>query len=97
VEANIGLSPTTNVGAATADLSPSLSAISGTNNLVSIDTLQEFKVLTSTFVPEFDRTRGAQVQILTRSGTGEFHGTIFEFLVTSRSMPQTGFEMRPDS
>lgn len=42
VGANIGLSPATNVGAATADLTPSLSAISGTNNLVSVDTLQEF-------------------------------------------------------
>ena len=39
VGANIGLSPTTNVDAATADLTPSLSAISDTNNLVPGDTL----------------------------------------------------------
>ena len=58
---------------------PGLSAAGGTNNLVSVDALQEFKVLTSTFAPEFGRTPGAQVQIVTRSGSNDFHGTFFEY------------------
>ncbi|HET6852035.1 MAG TPA: TonB-dependent receptor, partial [Pyrinomonadaceae bacterium] len=58
---------------------PALSAAGGTNNLVSVDALQEFKVLTSTFAPEFGRTPGAQVQIVTRSGSNDFHSTFFEY------------------
>lgn len=79
VGANVGVSPATNIAAATAGTTPGLSATGGTNNLVSVDALQEFKVLTSSFAPEFGRTPGAQVQILTRSGTSEFHGTAFEY------------------
>ena len=80
VGANIGVSPATNVAAATAGTTPGLAATGGTNNLVSVDAVQEFKVLTSSFAPEFGRTPGAQVQILTRSGTSQFHGTAFEYL-----------------
>ncbi|HKY41514.1 MAG TPA: TonB-dependent receptor [Pyrinomonadaceae bacterium] len=79
VGANIGVSPSTNTAANTAGTTPGFAATGGTNNLVSVDALQEFKVLTSTFAPEFGRTPGAQVQILTRSGTNEFHGTAFEY------------------
>lgn len=80
VGANIGVSPATNVAAATAGTTPGLAATGGTNNLVSVDAVQEFKVLTSSFAPEFGRTPGAQVQILTRSGTNEFHGSAFEYI-----------------
>lgn len=79
VGANIGVSPATNISAASAGTTPGLSATGGSNNLVSVDALQEFKVLTSSFAPEFGRTPGAQVQILTRSGTSQFHGTAFEY------------------
>ena len=79
VGANIGVSPGTNVGVQTAGTTPGLAATGGTNNLVSVDALQEFKILTSSFSPEFGRTPGAQVQILTRSGTNDFHGTVFEY------------------
>jgi len=58
---------------------PGLTAFGGTNNLVSVDALQEFKILTSTYAPEFGRTPGAQVTIVTRSGTNDFHGTLFDY------------------
>src|SRR5262249_28402485 len=45
-----------------------------------IDAMQEFKIQTSTFAPEFGRTPGAQISIVTRSGTNSFHGTAFEYL-----------------
>src|SRR6266850_2689730 len=79
VGANIGVSPGTNVGVQTAGTTPGLAATGGTNNLASVDAVQEFKVLTSSFSPEFGRTPGAQVQILTRSGTNDLHGTVFEY------------------
>jgi hypothetical protein len=57
----------------------SFSALGGTNSLVSIDAMQEFRIQTSTYAPEFGRTPGAQVSIVTRSGTNQFHGTLFEY------------------
>src|SRR5262249_21785231 len=58
---------------------PALSVSGGTNSLVSVDALQEFRVQTSSFAPEFGRTPGGQVSIVTRSGTNDFHGTLFEY------------------
>lgn len=57
---------------------PALSASGGTNSLVSVDAMQEFRVQTSSFAPEFGRMPGGQVSIVTRSGTNSFHGTLFE-------------------
>src|SRR5580693_332476 len=58
---------------------PALSALGGTNSLVSVDAMQEFRIQTSSFAPEFGRTPGAQISIVTRSGTNAFHGTLFEY------------------
>jgi hypothetical protein len=58
---------------------PALTVSGGTNSLVSVDAMQEFRVQTSSFAPEFGRTPGGQVSILTRSGTNDFHGTLFEY------------------
>ena len=58
---------------------PGLSTYGGTSSLVSLDALQEFKVLTSTFSPEYGRTPGAQVSVVTRSGTNQLHGTAFNY------------------
>ncbi|HWB96124.1 MAG TPA: hypothetical protein VG672_05465, partial [Bryobacteraceae bacterium] len=44
------------------------------------DVLQEFKVLTNSFSAEYGETSGAVMQSTTKSGTNEFHGTLFEFL-----------------
>jgi carboxypeptidase family protein/TonB-dependent receptor-like protein len=58
----------------------STSAQGGTNSLVSVDAMQEFRILTSTYAPEFGRTPGGQISIVTRSGTNQFHGTAFDYL-----------------
>ena len=42
--------------------------------------MEEDKVQTSSFDAEFGRTTGAQLSIVTRSGTNSFHGTAFEYL-----------------
>ena len=58
---------------------PALSAQGGTNSLVSVEAMQEFRVQTSSFAPEFGRTPGGQISIATRSGTNQFHATAFEY------------------
>jgi len=58
----------------------SFSAMGGTNSLVSVDALEEFRIQTSTYAPEFGRTPGGQISIVTRSGTNDFHGTLFDYL-----------------
>jgi hypothetical protein len=80
VGANIGASASTFPGQSGSGSLPGLGASGGTNNLVSVDALEEFKILTSTFAPEFGRTPGAQISIVTRSGTKELHGTAFNYL-----------------
>jgi hypothetical protein len=64
---------------ASAGTLPATNIQGGFNGLVSIDDLQEFQVLTSTFSPEFGRTPGAQVIVVTRSGTDQYHGAIYEY------------------
>lgn len=46
----------------------------------SIDAIQEFKVQTNLYSAEVSRTSGGVVNILTKSGTNDFHGSLFEFL-----------------
>src|SRR5262249_4981125 len=62
---------------------PALSAVGGTNSLVSVDAMQEFRIQTSSVAPVFGRTPGGQVAIVTRSGTNAFHGTLFEYFRNS--------------
>src|SRR3982750_2185565 len=46
----------------------------------SVDAVQEFKVKTSTFSAEFGHAAGAVVNAAIKSGSNQFHGTLFEFL-----------------
>ena len=41
------------------------------------DSLQEYRVITSNPSAEFGRNSGAQIALVTKSGTNEFHGTLF--------------------
>lgn len=46
----------------------------------SPDSIQEFKIQTSTYDASYGRNPGANVNVITRSGTNSWHGTAFEFL-----------------
>jgi hypothetical protein len=77
--ANFGSSASSFPGQSGAGSLPALTAFGGTNNLVSVDALQEFRIQTSTYAPEFGRSPGAQISIVTRTGTNDFHGSLFEY------------------
>ena len=55
---------------------------SGTNAAFGIpnpDAIQEFKIQTSLYDASYGRNSGANVNVVTKSGTNQFHGTLFEF------------------
>ena len=79
VSANIGISAVGSPGSGLAGTLGSTSVFGGTNSLVSVDALQEFRIQTSTYAPEFGRTPGGQISIVTRSGANQFHGTAFDY------------------
>lgn len=53
---------------------------SGAQVYPTIESTQEFKILTNAMSAEFGRTAGGVVSVITRSGTNEFHGNLFEYL-----------------
>jgi hypothetical protein len=79
VSANIGVSAGAAPGQAAVGSLPALTATGTTSSLVSVDSLQEFKIQTSTYAPEFGRTPGAQISIITSSGTNNIHGRAFNY------------------
>jgi hypothetical protein len=48
------------------------------------DSLNEFQVVTGNFTADLGRSSGAQVTLVTKSGTNDFHGSLFEFYQTPR-------------
>src|ERR1700693_4566038 len=48
--------------------------------LLGIEAVREFNVLTDTYSAEYGKRAGAQVSVVTQSGSNQFHGTIFEFV-----------------
>ena len=57
------------------------------------DSVQEFQVVTSNFTAELGRSSGAQVTLVTKSGSNDFHGNVFEYYRTpaldAKSYPTT--------
>ncbi len=58
---------------------PGMTAFGSFHGLISLEALQEFRVQTSTLVPEFGRLPGAQVSLSSRSGSNELHGSLFHY------------------
>jgi hypothetical protein len=80
VSANFGLPNATTPYEGAGGGVPAFSIQGGTSALASVDAVQEFTIQTSTYAPEYGRQPGAQVAIVTRSGTNALHGAAFEYL-----------------
>src|SRR5262249_22393911 len=46
---------------------------------IPLDSVQEFRVITSNFSAEYGRASGGIVNVATKSGTNSFHGSLFEY------------------
>jgi len=80
VSANVGMgNGAFGVGPIAAGAIPVFDDIGSTHGIISMDAMQEFKLETSTYAPEFGRAGGGQVAIVSRSGSNEFHGSVFDY------------------
>ena len=62
----------------------------------AVEGIQEFKVMTNNAGAEYGRTIGAVVVVTTKSGSNQFHGSLFEFLRNER-FDARNFFARPDA
>ena len=58
----------------------------------SIDSLQEFKIQTNNYSAEFGKGAGAQVNVVTKSGTTEWHGGVWEFNRNNKTQSRNFFD-----
>ena len=64
-------------------------------DLLGIDAVREFNVLTDTYSAEYGKRDGAQVNVVTQSGSNALHGTVFEFLRNSALDARNYFSTGP--
>ncbi|HTB92883.1 MAG TPA: carboxypeptidase-like regulatory domain-containing protein [Candidatus Sulfotelmatobacter sp.] len=64
--------------------------------LSSIDSIQEFKVLTYNYSAEFGTRAGPTVLVTTRSGSNSYHGTLYEFLRNTSLDAKSFFATSPE-
>ena len=55
-------------------------SVNASRSTVSQEAVQEFQVVTNSFAPEFGRSAGGVVNVVTKSGTNDLHGNVFGFL-----------------
>jgi hypothetical protein len=68
----------------------------GISVLSSIDSIQEFKVLTYDYSAEYGYRAGPTVLVTTKSGSNEFHGSLFEFFRNTSLDAKSYFAILPE-
>ena len=70
-------------------------ATGNVNRLPSPDFISEFRIIASTAPAEYGRTSGAVITAVTRSGTSDLHGTVYELLQNSNLNANSYFNKLP--
>ena len=60
------------------------SAGSAAGTLAGVETVQEFRVITNAYDAEYGKHTGGVISAVTKSGTNQYHGSLFEFLRNSK-------------
>ncbi|MBV9147950.1 MAG: TonB-dependent receptor [Acidobacteria bacterium] len=60
---------------------------------LGVDAIQEFSVVTSNYSAEYGRTSGGVINAISRAGTNQFHGSVYEFLRNSAIDARNYFDL----
>ena len=96
VSANFASTFSVTLGQSLGGSLPALTSAGGTNSLASVDAMEEFHTHTSGYAAEFGRSPGAQIAIVTRSGTNAFHGTAYEYFRSDALDARNWFNPPPE-
>ena len=72
------------------------SSTNGIRSTVSQEAVQEFQLIISSYMPEFGRATGGVVNIVTKSGSNDFHGDAFGFLRATDLQARNPFSVAVD-
>ena len=71
-------------------------AVNGIRSTLSQEGVQEFQIITNGYEAEYGRASGGVVNIITKSGTNDFHGSLFGYLRNRDFQAQNPFTNTPD-
>jgi hypothetical protein len=74
----------------------SVPGIAGGITSINPDSTQEFRVITNNFLPEYGRNTGAVIDIITKSGANDIHGTLYWFGRWDETTARDFFNPPPD-
>src|SRR3954470_455240 len=71
-------------------------SVNGVRSTVSQEAVQEFQIITNGYAPEYGRASGGVVNIITRSGSNDFHGDVYGYLRNRNFQAVNPFSTVPD-
>ncbi len=71
-------------------------SVNGVRSTVSQEAVQEFQIITNSYMAEFGRASGAIVNIVTKGGSNDVHGNVFGFLRNKRFQARNPFSTVDD-
>jgi hypothetical protein len=71
-------------------------SVNGVRSTVSQEAVQEFQIITNSYAAEYGRASGGVVNIITRSGSNDFHGDVFGYLRNRNFQAVNPFSTTPD-
>jgi len=69
-------------------------SVNGIRSTVSQEDVQEFQLILSSYMPEFGRATGGVINIVTKSGSNNFHGDVFGFLRSTDLQARNPFSVK---
>src|SRR5207244_3187339 len=70
-----------------------LATVTAADSTLGVETIREFRVVTNSFSADYGRAMGGIINIATKSGTNELHGSAFEFFRNSKMDARNFFDV----